>query len=66
MWGERISGGRGEARRVGRRVWRVRRAGLWIGLAFFCCEVVELGEERAYSSQASEYAHRVVGDLGVV
>ena len=26
MWGERISCGRGEARTVGRRDWRVRRA----------------------------------------
>ena len=26
MCGERISGGRGEARRVGRRDWRMRRA----------------------------------------
>ena len=28
--GERISGGRGEARRVGRRDWRVRIAGVLV------------------------------------
>lgn len=54
MWGLRISWGNGEAKSVGRRVWRIRRAGKATELVFF---ITIWGHQQTHSCLISESSH---------